>query len=338
MHEKENLWCKILMAKYGDGLSRNYSVWWKDLLSSCVGPESGMWFENGLCRRIGDGGDTWFWTDNWHGKGKFKDMFAGLFAISEQRGKKLVEMGSWNNERWEWDLKWSASVEGENVLSLGALAQIISSFSLVQGRKDEWVWAKEGSGKYSVKSAYETIFTFELEENNSLFRSLWKSWAPSNPVAFGWRVLLNRIQTKANLIRRNIPIQSSACPWCGIEEESTKHLLFHCVFSWKVWSLILNWLGVYLVLPDEQKDHFSQFTGCWFLHKRNGLASIWLAVVWQLWIGRNALIFRGEEMDTVQIFEAARVKAWTWLRARNRRFIHSMSEWYNHPLLCLADM
>lgn len=201
-----------------------------------------------------------------------------------------------------------------------------------------WVWTKDGSGSYSVKSSYESIFEFELEDNCDAFQWLWKAWAPSNVRAFGWRVFLNRIQTKLNLAHRNIQLQNLDCPWCGAVEESTNHLLFYCAFAWEVWSLILNWLSILLVFPDDPKDHFSLFTGCWSLSKRNGLTSIWLAVVWHLWVGRNNTIFRGEAVNVMQIFDAARAKAWMWLRARNKSFTHSISEWHNYPFLCLEDM
>lgn len=338
LHEKGSLWCKVLMAKYGDGLSRHYSVWWKDLLMSCVGPESGLWFENGLCWRIGDGGDTWFWDDNWHGKGNFKDSLPGLYEISEQKHNRISEMGKWSEGRWEWDLKWSRCVEGENILKLGVLAQIISSYSLVSGSRDKWVWTKDGSGSYSVSSAYETIFQFEIAESGPVFQWLWKVWAPSNARALGWRVLLDRVQTRVNLVRRNIPIQNSSCPWCEAADEATIHLFFHCNFAWQVWSLILNWLGILFVVPGDQMDHFALFSGCWSSSRRHGLSTIWLAVVWQLWISRNAAVFRDEPADSMKIFEAARTRAWVWMRARNRGFIHSVAEWLNQPLECLADI
>lgn len=338
LHEKESLWCQVLMAKYGDGISSKFSVWWKDLLLSCVGPESGNWFENGLCWRLGDGADTSFWEDNWHGKGSFRVSFDGLYAISQQKNLKLSEMGSWTDGVWKWDLQWSTSVEGENVLKLGVLAQIISSFSLTRGGKDKWVWVKDSSGSYSVSSAYESIFEFETDDFGHVYASIWRSWAPSNARAFGWRVLLNRIQTKSNLVKRNIPIHNSVCTWCGIEEETTPHLLFHCSFAWKVWSTILKWLGFSLVLPGDQKDHFYQFTSACFLPKRNGLSTIWLSVIWHLWISRNGSVFREEEAEASRIVEDVKAKAWFWLRGRNKSFIHCISEWHSHPMDCLKDM
>lgn len=300
--------------------------------------EAGFWFENGLCRRLGDGNDTFFWSEDWHGKGKFMETFPGLYHISEQKNKKLAEMGFWTDAKWTWDLHWSTLVEGDNVQQLGFLAQIISSFTLLRGKKDSWVWIKEGDGRFSVKSAYETIAGSNPEMDSYIFQSLWRAWAPSNAAALGWRVLINRIQTKENLIRRNIPIANSSCPWCGLVEETTFHLLFQCSFAWKVWSLVMKWIGICLVLPGDTLCHFNQFVSCWTLAKKKGMAALWLAVVWHLWIGRNAVVFRGESLEAENIFEAAKSKAWNWLRARSRNFHHSIFEWFNEPLVCLCDI
>lgn len=38
---------------------------------------------------------------------------------------------------------------------------------------------------------------------------------------------------------------------------------------------------------------------------------------------RNASVFREEAVNPVEIFELVKVKAWTWLRAKNSGFIHS---------------
>ncbi|XP_057444514.1 uncharacterized protein LOC130736741 [Lotus japonicus] len=200
------------------------------------------------------------------------------------------------------------------------------------------IWVKESDGIFSVKSAYDSIVETDLEFDESNFNLVWKVWAPSNASALGWRVFLDRIQTKMNLVRRNIPISSCACPWCGIAEETTSHLLFVCPFAWCVWSLILRWLGIFFVLPGESMDHFKQFVNCWSLATKSGLATIWLATVWHLWHGRNAVIFREENLESVGIFEAVKLKSWSWIKACNKNCPHSLSEWFNEPLACLGDM
>lgn len=63
-------------------------------------------------------------------------------------------------------------------------------------------------GGFTVKSAYETLLEPPLEEINPVFKSVWKSAAPSNVISFTWRTILDRIQTKSNLNRRGISVTS----------------------------------------------------------------------------------------------------------------------------------
>ncbi|XP_057419153.1 uncharacterized protein LOC130713398 [Lotus japonicus] len=246
-----------------------------------------------------------------------------------------MEMGYWVENRWVWDLKWKERISGEDTLKLGVMKQIISSYSLIKGKKDTWVWTLEGDGHYSVKSAYDLISGLDTTAGVTIFSKLWKACAPSNAVALGWRVLLNRLQTKENLARRNIPIGNLSCPWCGSETESTSHLLFTCGFAWKVWTLLLRWLNLVLVLPDEPSYHFAQFVESCSLLKRNALSAVWLASVGMLWNGRNSVIFREETVDTNDLSERIKLKSWNWLRARQHEFQYSFFEWCNDPLLCL---
>lgn len=132
----------------------------------------------------------------------------------------------------------------------------------------------EGDGHYSVKSAYDLISGLDTTVGVTVFSKLWKACAPSNAVALGWRVLLDRLQTKENLARRNIPTGNLSCPWCGSKTKSTSHLLFTCGFAWKVWTLLLRWLNLVLVLPDEPSYHFAQFVESCSLLKRNALSAV----------------------------------------------------------------
>lgn len=157
-------------------------------------------------------------------------------------------------------------------------------------------------------------------------------------IFLGWRVLVNRIATKVNLLRRNALVGDVICSLCTAADESTFHLLFVCSFSWQVWSLVLKWLGFHFVSPGAILDHFNQFVGTSCCSNKVGLALIWLAVVHQIWTGRNGVIFRGNIPDPVVLFDLIKSKAWEWLRAKNKRFLHSFSEWCMEPIACLSDM
>ncbi|XP_057425977.1 uncharacterized protein LOC130719370 [Lotus japonicus] len=136
MLEKDQLWCKVLYAKYGDGQAKKVSIWWADFLKSCVGSEANFWFENAVSRRIGEGDDTWFWREDWFGNGKFCDMFADLFQVSAQQELRVVEMGCWEVDKWLWNLQWSCRLDDGCVNQLSSLLNILSSFTPIRGQKD----------------------------------------------------------------------------------------------------------------------------------------------------------------------------------------------------------
>lgn len=338
LQNQEQLWCRVLLAKYGNGLRSKKSVWWRDLELTCGTSAVGRWFDNSLCKRLGDGKDTLFWQESWHGHNSFQDKFGALFQISEQQNASIAEMGGWEENRWVWRLQWHGRIEGELADQLVMLTRILDCTSLIRDKKDAWFWIKESDGQYSVSSAYEVLFEPNGELEEFCFKTLWKILAPSNALAVGWKVLINRIQTRDNLLRRQIQVIDSRCPLCNDLNESVTHLFFSCSLTWQVWSRIFNWMGVYAVFSAEPKDHFHQFCGLFPFVKKNGLMSIWISVIWHIWMGRNAAVFREGSFTPDDVFELSRMKSWEWLRAKCSNFLHGTFEWHNEPICCLTDM
>lgn len=67
-------------------------------------------------------------------------------------------------------------------------------------------------------------------ESDWAFQKLWSILAPSNALCLRWRVLIDRIQTNVNLVRRHISLPDAGCPMCMLALESTNHL-FSLVIS-----------------------------------------------------------------------------------------------------------
>jgi len=44
--------------------------------------------------------------------------------------------------------------------------------------------------------------------------------------------------------------------------------------------------------------------------------SMWLAMIWALWLHRNAIVFRDELRDVDTVFDNAKLRAWQWLATR----------------------
>lgn len=94
------------------------------------------------------------------------------------------------------------------------------------------MWTKEGSCIYCVKSAYEVLQGESVEVEGKLFSKLRSVKAPSGMIAFAWRVLMNKVQTILDLVRRDtLPSRVGIyCRFCLNDEESLS-LFFRCAVA-----------------------------------------------------------------------------------------------------------
>jgi hypothetical protein len=63
---------------------RHASRWWRImcLVRDGVGSGVGSWFDDNTRRVVGNGGNTFFWTDNWLGGAPLRLQFSCLFELS----------------------------------------------------------------------------------------------------------------------------------------------------------------------------------------------------------------------------------------------------------------
>lgn len=143
-------------------------------------------------------------------------------------------------------------------------------------------------------SSYVFLQGQSLEEPDPVFSWIWAAPAPSNMKAFAWRVMLGRIQTRDNLLKRQIlhSADEALCPMCGLVEKSCSHLLFSCSNAMLIWYDCFAWLGVSTAQIPAPDIHLLQFASIGSSKaQRLGVTAIWLAIVWSLWCLRNRIIF-----------------------------------------------
>ncbi|MCI17770.1 putative non-LTR retroelement reverse transcriptase related protein, partial [Trifolium medium] len=117
--DREGLWYRVLVARYGEERGRlregrrRGSSWWREIvrIREGVGVLGGGWFGESVSRRVGDGLDTFFWTDPWLGEISLRERFRRLFDLSEHQSSTVAEMsslgwevggGAWYPDRWQW--------------------------------------------------------------------------------------------------------------------------------------------------------------------------------------------------------------------------------------------
>jgi hypothetical protein len=81
--------------------------------------------------------------------------------------------------------------------------------------------------------------------------------SPLKVFIFAWRLLRDRLPTKANLVAQGI-ISLNAhyfVSGCG-DVESTQHLFISCSFFGSMWPLVWSWIGFSSVDTQQLADHF----------------------------------------------------------------------------------
>ncbi|XP_058766240.1 uncharacterized protein LOC131639801 [Vicia villosa] len=145
-------------------------------------------------------------------------------------------MGSWEGEIWHWSLGIYCDPEdGAVVAQLHELVILLAPIQPCFSIDDSFVWWRNPS-EFTVSNAYDTILLLEITRpllNNSVslaFSRLWKTKVPSGIHLFGWRLIWNRLSSKAKLAKHGALLDPNllVCSLCGRFPEDLEHLFLHC--------------------------------------------------------------------------------------------------------------
>jgi len=98
---------------------------------------------------------------------------------------------------------------------------------------------------------------------------LWRSKALPNVLTTAWRVLLDRLPTRVNLMRRGVVVSTNICVLYQETEESTQHLFIECAFAQRVWCFCFRWIGILFVEHKALDFHFEHFHLSFLTVKQN---------------------------------------------------------------------
>lgn len=176
---------------------------------------------------------------------------------------------------------------------------------------------------YSTKEICEELSWRKFGSNvleKEEFKILWSKLVPPKVVVHVWRVMWERIPTSTKLLRRGCLPQGVqvTCKFCEVEDESVRHVLVECEYSYGVWSKVLNWLGVFTALPSKPAMSLLQFRGLFKCKERRSFGvCVWECVVWLLWKARNAKTFRNEVVSCDKLLAEVKVHVCSWVRSRS---------------------
>jgi len=254
------------------------------------------------------------------------------------QGKRVSEVGVWEEDIWSWRLRWRRTRFQWKVEQENELLTTVDRVSLSREAKDTLSWCGDSSSMFSVKSAYECVNQRSGCRPCRVFTQLWQTKAFPNVLVTAWRVLLDRLPTRACLVRRGVTVPSLLCVMCGSEIESTQRLFVICKVAQRVWDRCLRWVGILYVQHYDLQCHFEQFCLLQINHKQNCVwKGVWAAVVRCLWEQRNIIVFKQGVVYEEEIFHLAQIKAWLWMKYRMHSFNYTLAEWHLNPIQCLVS-
>nr|GEX66255.1 RNA-directed DNA polymerase, eukaryota [Tanacetum cinerariifolium] len=92
--------------------------------------------------------------------------------------------------------------------------------------EDRWRWDLNGDGYFHVKDVRSKLDDSLLPKADTPTR--WIKTIPIKLIIFAWKVSLNRLPTRLNLVWRGVLVSPISCPVCLAGLEDLDHLLFRC--------------------------------------------------------------------------------------------------------------
>lgn len=171
-----------------------------------------------------------------------------------------------------------------------------------------------------AKSAYALQF---LGSTTTEFQSLiWKTSAPPKCKQFAWLAIQNRLWTSDRLQARGWPNQA-LCPLYRQAPESVMHLLAECKFSRRVWQSMADWVGCAPLRPlywpvCHDIEEWWRIV-CYSGHlPRRATASMVILITWEIWIERNARIFKRRFSSPLDLVLKIREEGRAWTLAEGK--------------------
>ncbi|CAN1786763.1 Putative ribonuclease H protein At1g65750 [Linum perenne] len=227
---------------------------------------------------IRDGKDTLFWTSNWVDYGLRLIDLVESSAEEVDLGETVAEFttieGQWDFERLS------------RCLPPAAVDSIAGMLPPNPSRgEDVWIWGREESGVFSIRSAYELICNIDRSDEQEKWTSVWKWVGPNRVRFFLWLAAKEKLLTNVARVRRGMTTVV-ACHRCAAPEEMVLHVLRDCPFACETWKTAggVNPLDLGWQAPLSD----------WLLSNIKSDNTLHFGIVcWHLWRARNESIFAG---------------------------------------------
>jgi hypothetical protein len=272
-------WVKLVWSLYSPDVpphaqTRRGSFWWCDVFSLV------NTYRSITSSQISDGRSTLFWKDFWQSDELLCDRFPHLFSYAMNEDISVGKFSSSDNTLQLFALPLSVQAFDE----LSALQTLTNNLVIVPDSVDTRLFSW-GTAQYTSARFYKFIFGAYPEDKT--LKSIWKSKCLPKLRVFAWLLMMDRLNTKDLMMRKNWQVDGgTGCVLCNtLELETRDHLFFGCPYAAACWArLHIQW--------DCSLPISSRFLRARNLFKGPCFMEVFVCAAWNIWKDRNDLIFK----------------------------------------------
>ncbi|GJZ15979.1 RNA-directed DNA polymerase, eukaryota, reverse transcriptase zinc-binding domain protein [Tanacetum coccineum] len=303
--QSSSLWARFIKAIYGErgaidsfeSIARR-SPWLNIVRETKSLKNKGIDLLAFVCKKVGNGEDTFFWNDIWLDDMALKHRYPRLYALESSKHVSISDKLSNTSLISSYRRNPRRGIEEDQQRSLQARIDCV----ILAPMLDRWCWTYEASGEFSVNSVRSFIDNSLLPKEDLAIR--WVKLIPIKVNIFAWRVRLDSLLTRLKLSLRGVEIPSILCSLCNISVESTSHLLFSCLLARQLRSRFLRWWELEDIVLDSYEDWLVWFNNVRLSKKLKELfEGVNYVMWWLIWRFRNLVLFGDNHPRRELLFE-----------------------------------
>nr|GEX99563.1 RNA-directed DNA polymerase, eukaryota [Tanacetum cinerariifolium] len=313
LSKDNSLWSRVIYSIHGDYFSNavvSHSSLWKSISREIDSIKSqGIDLISHFRIRVGNDSNTKFWKDHWIDDKPLCQSFPRMYALENSKDCYVADkfngslMGSFRRIA-------RGGIEEYRLNQLRLLKPVILSPS-----EDRWVWILSNDDGFRVKDIRRLLDDFFLPKSEVATR--WVKCVPIKINVFAWRVSLDRLPTRLNLIRRNISVLSPLCSVCSNAQEDVSHLLYNCDLASGISRLVCRWWDLTWSPLSSNSEWLSWFKYIRLPSKtKDLLEGVFYISWWSVWNFRNHLLFSAKSPRKDVIFDDIVTRSFTWCHSR----------------------
>nr|GEX28844.1 RNA-directed DNA polymerase, eukaryota [Tanacetum cinerariifolium] len=236
--QDESLWYRVISSIYGSCFPQSSpqtsSVWSSIVREIHKLKLQGVDLLSYIRVHVGNSLKTKFWKDPWIDDSLLCHRFPRVYTLEANRDVSVAEKLTASNDGSFRRLA-RGGVKEQQFVQLQNLVDhcVLSSVS------DRWVWSLSGDGLFRVKDARNLLDENFLPKSNNATR--WVKFIPIKVNVFAWKVSMDRLPTRMNLLKRDVFVPDSFCPICKEAAEDSSHLFFTYELAVEVSRLVCRW-------------------------------------------------------------------------------------------------